>query len=85
MAETFDEIPIDQVAAGDIVDRDGHTAKVVHKDTTTADDGTEVILVTFEIDGGETFQTEYPAGTVVRRTPDAKWGSTQSPTPHREA
>jgi hypothetical protein len=84
MAETFDEIPIDQVAEGDLVDRDGKTAKVVHKDSTTAADGAASILVTFETDNGETFDAEYPAGTVVSRFPESKWESAQSPTPHNE-
>jgi hypothetical protein len=82
MAETFDEIPIEQVAEGDIVDGHGKTAKVVHLDRTTSAAGAEVVLVTFEADNGETFDAEYPTGTPVRRFPEAKWGSPQSPTPH---
>jgi hypothetical protein len=82
MAETFDEIPIEQVAEGDIVDSDGKSAKVVHKDSTTAADGTDSVLVTFEAEHGETFDAEYTIGTLVRRFPESKWGSAQSPTPH---
>lgn len=85
MAETFDEIPIDQVAEGDLVDRDGKSAKVVHKDDTTDKDGAASILVTFETDNGETFDIEYASGTVVRRFPESKWESAQSPTPHTDA
>jgi hypothetical protein len=77
-----DEVPIDEVAAGDIVDNKGKAAKVVHMDATTSDDGAAAVLVTFEIDGGETFDVEYPSGTRVRRFPEAKWESEQSPTPH---
>ncbi|MET0897946.1 MAG: hypothetical protein ABWY45_08550 [Mycobacterium sp.] len=82
MAETFDEIPIEQVAEGDIVDRDGKSAKVVHLDSTTTADGADSVLVTFEVDDGETFDAEYTTGTLVRRFPESKWGSPQSPTPH---
>jgi hypothetical protein len=82
MAETFDEIPIEQVAEGDIVDRHGTTAKVVHLDRTTTADGADVVLVTFEADHGETFDAEYAIGTPVHRFPEAKWGSPESPTPH---
>jgi hypothetical protein len=84
MAETFDEIPIDQVAEGDIVDKDGVAAKVVFMDRTTDDNGSEMIVVTFETDNGETFDAELAAGTVVRRFPESKWESTQSPTPHTQ-
>jgi hypothetical protein len=84
MADTFDEIPIEQVAAGDIVVRDGDSAKVVHLDRTTAGDGTDALLVTFETDDGATFDATYAVGTSVRRHPGAKWESGQSPTPHRE-
>ena len=82
MAETFDQIPIEQVAEGDIVDRDGKSAKVVFLDRTTTADGTDSVLVTFETDNGETFDTEFTLGTLVRRFPESKWESTQSPTPH---
>ena len=82
MADTVDEIPIEQVAEGDIVDRDGTSAKVVFLDRTTTQDGTEAVLVTFETDNGETFDAEYAVGAVVRRSPESKWGSAQSPTPH---
>jgi len=85
MAETFDEIPIEQVAEGDIVNTDGKSAKVVFKDRTTAADGTESLVVTYELDNGETFDTEYAIGTLVRRFPESKWESEQSPTPHTEA
>ena len=85
MAETFDEIPISEVAPGDIVDEQGKTAKVVHKDATTGSDGTESMLITYEIDNGETFDIEYPATTKVRRFPESKWESPQSPTPHTPA
>ncbi|CAN5561815.1 hypothetical protein BH11ACT7_BH11ACT7_01890 [soil metagenome] len=82
MADTFDEIPIEQVTEGDIVDGHGKTAKVVHLDRVTSADGAEAMLVTFETDDGATFDAQYPTGTPVRRFPEAKWGSAQSPTPH---
>ena len=82
MSETSDEIPIEQVAEGDIVDVHGKSAKVVHLDSTTAADGTDSVLVTFEGDNGETFDAEYATGTLVHRFPESKWGSAQSPTPH---
>lgn len=70
------------MAEGDLVDRDGQTAKVVFKNSTTDKDGAASIVVTFEIDNGETFDIEYASGSVVRRFPESKWESTQSPTPH---
>lgn len=84
MADTSDEIPIEQVAEGDIVDRDGTSAKVVFLDRTTAEDGSDALLVTFETDNGETFDAEYAVGAMVRRSPESKWGSVQSPTPHTD-
>lgn len=70
---------IDDVAPGDLVrvDRgDGERPfKVVFKDE---NDGR--YIVTFNDDDGETFQLEYPAGTVVSRTLEAKWESEQSGT-----
>jgi hypothetical protein len=73
---------IDDVAPGDIIAVDRGTGearpyKVVFKD---ANDGGYVI--TYEDDGGETFQLDYPAGTRVARSLEAKWESGQSPTPH---
>ncbi|CAN5398180.1 hypothetical protein BH11ACT6_BH11ACT6_07740 [soil metagenome] len=85
MAETFDEVPIEQVAEGDIVDTDGKSAKVVFKAPATAADGSESLVVTYELDDGETFDTEYAIGTVVSRFPESKWESTQSPTGHTES
>lgn len=82
MSETFEEIPIEQVTEGDIVDGHDTTAKVVHLDSTTSADGTDSVLVTFEGDNGETFDVEYATGTLVRRFSESKWGSAQSPTPH---
>jgi hypothetical protein len=73
---------IDEVAAGDLVNVDRGSGekpyKVVHKD---AGEGGGVV-VTFEDDDGETFQVEYAAGDIVTRSLQAKWESTQSPTPH---
>jgi phage-related tail fiber protein len=72
---------IDDVAPGDIIAvASGQPYKVVHKQS-GADADTYV--VTFEKDDGETFQKEFPAGTRVTRSPDAKWESAQSPTGHR--
>lgn len=72
---------IDDVSPGDIIAVDSGTAqpyKVVHKQ----DGGEGAYVVTFEKDDGETFQQEFPAGTRVMRSPDAKWESAQSPTRH---
>jgi hypothetical protein len=74
---------IDDVSPGDIVAVDRGTGearpyKVVHKD---ADDDNGTYVVTFEDDDGETFQIDYPAGTRVTRSLEAKWESGQSPTP----
>jgi hypothetical protein len=73
---------IDDVAPGDIiaVDRgagDAQPSKVVFKD---ADEAAGVYTVTFEDDGGETFQKEIPAGTVVTHAMESKWESAESPT-----
>jgi hypothetical protein len=75
---------IDDVAPGDVigVDRgagDPQPAKVVFKD---ADESSRVYTITFEDDDGETFQKEFPSGTVVTREMESKWESGQSPTPH---
>ena len=75
---------IDDVAAGDIVAVDRGTGearpyKVVHKDA--GEEGSSYV-VTYEDDDGETFQIDYPAGTRVTRSLEAKWESGQSPTPH---
>jgi hypothetical protein len=68
---------IDNVAPGDIITVDNQQPfKVVHKQSS---DG--AFIVTFEKDNGETFQQEFAAGTHVIRSPDAKWESSQSPTP----
>jgi RecB family exonuclease len=73
---------IDDVAPGDIiaVDRgtgDPQPSKVVFKDS---DEDAAVYTVTFEGDGGETFQKEIPAGTVVTHAMESKWESGESPT-----
>jgi hypothetical protein len=75
---------IDDVAPGDVVlvERgSGEPApyKVVHKD---AGETAGTYVVTYEDDSGETFQIDYPAGTRVTRSLEAKWESGQSPTPH---
>ena len=79
--------PIDDVAEGDVVSVDrGAGAKpyqVVFINADAAADGT-VYTVTFQDTDGETFQQEYPAGTTVTRSLEAKWESPQSPTPHSE-
>jgi hypothetical protein len=74
---------IDDVAPGDIVTVERGAAgpqpcKVVHKETV---DG--AYLVTFEVPGEDTFQLQYPAGTRVTRSLEAKWESEQSPTPRQ--
>jgi hypothetical protein len=84
MADKSSNDRIDDVAPGDIiaVDRGSGTTqphKVVHKQY--GEDPTTYV-VTFEKGDGETFQQEFPAGTSVTRSPDAKWESQQSPTPH---
>jgi hypothetical protein len=75
---------IDDVATGDIIAIDKGSGeqpyKVVFKDS--SDGG---YVVTLEDDGGETFQLEMAAGTIVKRSLESKWESAQSPTPHSEA
>ncbi|UXA04776.1 hypothetical protein KXD96_17435 [Mycobacterium sp. SMC-2] len=75
---------IDNVTPGDTIAVDRGSGeqpyKVVFKDAT---DGGYV--VTFQDDGGETFQLDLPAGTTVTRSLESKWESAQSPTPHSEA
>ena len=72
---------IDAVAPGDIVALDLGSGeqdyKVVHKDTVGSG-----FLITFEDDDGETFDLEISSGTTVKRSLEAKWESSQSPTPH---
>lgn len=74
---------IDDVAPGDIIAVDRGSGeqpyKVVFKDA--SDSG---YLITFEADGGETFQLDLAAGTRVKRSLAAKWESAQSPTPNSE-
>lgn len=81
MAESSVDGRIDAVAPGDIVALDRgageHAYKVVH--TEESESG---YLVTFEGDDGETFQLQIAAGEPVKRSLEAKWESTQSPTPH---
>lgn len=75
---------IDDVTPGDMIAVDRGSGeqpyKVVFKDSTDAG-----YVVTFEDDGGETFQLDLAAGTTVKRSLEAKWESAQSPTPHSEA
>ena len=75
---------IDDVAPGDIlaVARGaGRTrpSKVVFKDF---HERAGVYTVTFEDDDGETFQSDFAAGTVVTHAMESKWESADSPTPH---
>ncbi|OBB96432.1 hypothetical protein [Mycobacterium sp. 852002-40037_SCH5390672] len=74
---------IDDVTPGDIIAVDRGSGeqpyKVVFKDPSEAG-----YLITFETDGGETFQLDLPAGTRVTRSLEAKWESAQSPTPNAE-
>lgn len=83
MSESVVNGPIDDVAPGDIVTLDRgageRTYKVVHKEA--VDNG---FLITVEGDDGATFQLDLPAGAQVARALQAKWESTQSPTPHSE-
>ncbi|OBK31208.1 hypothetical protein A5659_26420 [Mycobacterium sp. 1165196.3] len=75
---------IDDVTPGDIIAVDRGSGeqpyKVVFKDSSDAG-----FLVTFEADGGETFQLELPAGTRVTRSLEAKWESAQSPTQNSQS
>ncbi|MCV7169442.1 hypothetical protein O6P37_21395 [Mycobacterium sp. CPCC 205372] len=77
--------PIDDVAEGDVVDVDRGSGsrpyQVVFKSADETPQGT-VFTVTFQDTDGETFQQEYPAGTVVARSLESKWESPQSPTQH---
>ncbi|MGV0046054.1 hypothetical protein ACRU13_14995 [Mycobacterium colombiense] len=72
---------IDDVSPGDIIAVDRGSGeqpyKVVFKDPSDAG-----YLITFETDGGETFQLDLAAGTRVTRSLEAKWESVQSPTPN---
>lgn len=81
MAESSVDGRIDAVAPGDIVALDRgageHAYKVVHKEESESG-----YLITFEGDDGETFQLQIAAGEPVKRSLEAKWESTQSPTPH---
>jgi hypothetical protein len=74
---------IDDVTPGDMIAVDRGSGeqpyKVVFKDSTDAG-----YVVTFEDDGGETFQLDLAAGTTVKRSLESKWESAQSPTPHSE-
>ncbi|HEY3994804.1 MAG TPA: hypothetical protein VGM40_02475 [Mycobacterium sp.] len=74
---------IDDVTPGDMIAVDRGSGeqpyKVVFKDSTDAG-----YVVTFEDDGGETFQLDLAAGTMVKRSLESKWESAQSPTPHSE-
>ena len=75
---------IDDVTPGDMIAVDRGSGeqpyKVVFKDSTDAG-----YVVTFEDDGGETFQLDLAAGTTGKRSLESKWESAQSPTPHTEA
>ncbi|GBE64921.1 hypothetical protein MFM001_13830 [Mycobacterium sp. MFM001] len=83
MPDEFGDDRIDEVTPGDMIALDRGSGerlyKVVFKDS--GDDG---YVVTLEDDGGETFQVELAAGTLVRRSLESKWESPQSPTPHAE-
>jgi hypothetical protein len=73
---------IDDVTPGDMIAIDRGSGerlyKVVFKDA--ADAG---YIVTLE-DDGETFQLDLAAGTLVQRSLESKWESSQSPTPRTE-
>jgi hypothetical protein len=74
---------IDDVSPGDIIAVDRGSGeqpyKVVFKDPNESG-----YRITFETDGGETFQLDLAAGTRVKRTLEAKWESAQSPTANSE-
>jgi hypothetical protein len=74
---------IDDVSPGDIITVDRGSGeqpyKVVFKDSSDAG-----YLITFEADGGETFQLDMAAGTKVTRSLESKWESAQSPTPNSQ-
>ena len=83
MSKVSGNEPIDDVAPGDIISVDRGSGeqpyKVVFKDSSDAG-----YLITFETNGGETFQLELAAGTRVTRSLEAKWESAQIPTPTSE-
>jgi hypothetical protein len=83
MAEPSGTERIDDVAAGDVViivrGSTERSYKVVFKDATEGG-----YVVTFQDDGGETFQLDFDAGDIVRTSLQSKWESVQSPTPHAE-
>lgn len=75
---------IDDVAPGDIISVDRGSGEQPHK-VVFKDSSDTGYLITFETNGGETFQLELTAGTRVKRSLEAKWESAQSPTPHSES
>ena len=84
MSELSGTERIDDVAVGDIVvivrGSGERSYKVVFKDVTEGG-----YVVTFQDDGGETFQLDFDAGDIVRTSLQSKWESAQSPTPHAES
>ena len=84
MSEVTGHERIDDVAVGDIIvivrGSAERSYKVVFKDATEAG-----YVVTLQDDGGETFQFDFDAGDIVRRSLQSKWESAQSPTPHAES
>ncbi|BBZ01920.1 hypothetical protein MCHIJ_13570 [Mycolicibacterium chitae] len=83
MAQSIVTARIDDAAPGDILALDRgageQTFKVVHKEPVETG-----FLITLEGNDGETCQLEMAAGTPVKRSLEAKWESTQSPTPNAE-
>ena len=87
MSGISDDARIDDVAPGDLISLDvpddedagERIYKVVFLEARTSPEGM-TFTVTVELDDGETFDVDLPAGTVVARSMESKWESVQSPT-----
>ena len=88
MTGISDDARIDEVAPGDLVTLDvpgdermgEREYKVVFVAAPTSTD-VPTFTVTVETDDGGTFDVDLPGDTVVQRSMESKWESTQSPTP----
>ncbi|BBZ13303.1 hypothetical protein [Mycobacterium branderi] len=81
MPEVFGDDRIDDVTPGDMIAVERGSGEQLYK-VVFKDSGDDGCVVTLEDDDGETFQLQLAAGTLVRRHPESKWESPQSPTPH---
>ena len=81
MSEPVTNDAIEDVSPGDIIVVDRGSGAQPYK-VVFLNPGDAGYVVTLENDHGETFQLDLTAGTTVQRSPEAKWESPQSPTPH---